>query len=327
MITAPLACRRCSAEVESGDLRCPVCAFAAAPGAEHGATAAAPAADVLRCDGCGAAVAYRVETQAPKCDFCSAVMRVERPLDPLETAELVLPFRVAPDLAQQALRSWMSTLGYFRPRDLAQAATLDVLRPIHWAAWIVDADALVSWTADSNAGSGRSQWAPHSGQSHMRFERILVSASRGLSTDEAGRLAASFDLGTAEPVAQAVAPAGVTTEQFDVQRSAARQILSRALAGTAAHRVQHGICPGSRFRKVQVAFLLERLRTRRVVLPTFVFAYRYRGTAYRAIVHGQDPKLVFGSAPYDWWKIAQLIVGGVAFIILVIVILAVLGNS
>jgi len=282
---------------------------------------------VLRCDGCGAAVAYRVETQAPKCDFCSSVMHVERPVDPLEEAELVLPFRVSPALAQQSLRGWMSKLGYFRPRDLAQAATLEVLRPIHWAGWVVDADALVSWTADSNAGRGRSAWAPHAGQHKMRFERILVSASRGLSSDEVSRLAASFDIGSAESVTSAVVPAGVTTERFDVQRSAARRILSNALAGAAAQRVTQGICPGSTFRKVQVAFLLERLRTRRVVLPTLVFAYRYRGTAYRAIVHGQDPAMVFGAAPYDWWKIAQLIVGGVVFLALAAVAIVLVSHS
>ena len=133
--------------------------------------------------------------------------------------------------------------------------------------------------------------------------------------------------GSAEPVAGAAPPSGVTTERFDVQRSAARQILARALAGTAAHRIQNGICPGNRFRKVHVAFLFERLRTRRVVLPTFVFAYRYRGTPYRAIVHGQDVRLVFGAAPYDWWKIAQLVVGGVAFLVLVIVVLVLVGGA
>ena len=64
--------------------------------------------------------------------------------------------------------------------------------------------------------------------------------------------------------------------------------------------------PGRRFRNVRVACLLERLTTDRVALPAWVLVYRFRGTAYRAIVHGQRPHVVIGRAPVDWGKVGRI---------------------
>jgi hypothetical protein len=94
-------------------------------------------------------------------------------------------------------------------------------------------------------------------------------------------------------------------ESFDAQRSAARATIQRAIEATAKTRVEAHI-PGRRFRNVHVACLLESQTTRRVALPAWVLAYRYRGAPYRAIVHGQRNEVVFGSSPKDWAKIAAV---------------------
>ena len=94
-------------------------------------------------------------------------------------------------------------------------------------------------------------------------------------------------------------------ESFDAQRSAARAAIQRGIEATARTRVERYI-PGTRFRNVHVACLLEAQTTRRVALPAWVLAYRYRGAPYRAIVHGQRPEIVFGSSPKDWVKIAAV---------------------
>ena len=49
---------------------------------------------ILRCTDCGAAIAYDANKQAPACGFCGAVMKVEQPIDPIEVAQLRLPFSV-----------------------------------------------------------------------------------------------------------------------------------------------------------------------------------------------------------------------------------------
>jgi hypothetical protein len=249
------------------------------------------------------------------------VTRLEQLEDPPERAEAFLPFRVAPDLAQQALRGWMRQLGFFRPSDLATSSRLENLRPLFWCAWVFDADACISWAADSNAGSGRSAWAPHAGQVRLTFARVLVSASRGLHDHEVRRLASAFDLSTARPSPEG--PPGAMVEHFDVQRAAARGIIADAVQATAVDVLTHGHIPGSRFRNVHAEVLLHGLLTRRLAMPTYVMAYRYRGRLYRALIHGQDARLVFGDSPFSWAKLA-LVVLGVALAIALVVALVIL---
>ncbi|WP_437785801.1 zinc ribbon domain-containing protein [Sorangium sp. So ce1097] len=311
-------CGRCQGPLEPGDLRCAVCGLAA----PLDSAPAAQVVQVLRCTECGAAVSYSAEAQAPKCRFCGAVTRLEQPVDPVEQADWLVPFGVTPEQADQALRQWMSTLGFFRPSDLGRAATVEGLHPLWWAGWIVNVDALVSWTADSNAGARRSPWAPHAGQTELPFRGLLVSASRGLSLDEARELGPRFRLDRTVPAAQRagqqLGPPDAVVEQFDAQRSAARKILSERIADTAEEALRRGVIPGSTFRNVHVAVLLRALETRRVALPSYVLAYRYKGRSYRAVVHGQDAGCVTGAAPIAWGKVALVVAAVVAVVVIVI---------
>ena len=298
------ACARCQTALEDGDLRCAICAFpvpgAARPdGPRH--------AQVLRCNGCGAAIAFSPDAQAPRCGFCGATMAIEQPVDPIETAQLQLPFTVDRRAAETALRGWLSVRGWFAPLALSSEAVLESLTPLSWAAWLVNAEALVTWAADSDAGAHRSNWAPHAGQVSLSFRDILVPASRGLRVRECRRLIPYYDL--RRPVVIEAEPADgdvhSTIESFDAQRSAARRYVQDRIEAAAKVRVEPHI-PGRRFRNVHVACLLERQTTERIALPVWVLAYRYRGEPYRALVHGQHPDIVVGRSPIDWSKVAWL---------------------
>ncbi len=309
-------CGRCQTLLDEGDLRCSVCALIVPVALE---SAHKEKARILRCTECAAAVSYSVEAQAPRCGFCAAVMAVEQPVDPVEQAEWVLPFGVDREQARHSLVGWLKSLGWFRPSDLASGATIDSLHPLHWAGWIFDAQALVTWTADSDAGSGRSAWAPHSGSTRFSWNNIVVSASRGLEAKEVHRLAEGYNLQTARHPDQAP---GSIIEGFDLQRSAARKTIVDAIERNAvAQLAAQGHIPGRKFRNVHVSVLLARLVTKRVALPAWVLAYRYRGGLFRAIVHGQDPKIAFGRAPVSWTKIMAVVIGGVALLALIALII------
>jgi hypothetical protein len=301
---ASTGCSRCASPLEQGDLRCAVCAL---PVATTSATVDAPRVKILRCTWCGAAIAFDPNQQAPACGFCASVMAIEQPIDPIEVATLRVPFVVDRELATAALRTWLSKRGYFAPKALRDEAVLETITPLCWAAWIVNAEATVAWTADSDYGAHRSAWAPHSGQTKQTFGNIVVPASRGLRHDECSVLVPYYDLAQVVGITSEISgevPAMI--ESFDAQRSAARQHVSRAIETLANVRVEKHEVPGRRFRKVKVACLVERQTTDRVALPAWVLAYRYRGSPYRAIVHGQRAEIVFGSSPKDWGKIARL---------------------
>ena len=297
-----MTCQRCTTVIEAGDLRCAVCALAVPP---ETSVATSESVTVLRCEGCGAAVSYDVESQSPRCAFCSAHMHLEGITDPPEKTGWYVDFLVSPEQARGALSTWVGGLGWFRPGDLVSRAVLDDVAPLWWVAWVFDADAVISWSADSNAGSGRSDWAPHAGQTHLQLSDIVVPATRGLASEEARALCASYDIARGAPERVLHGPTGASApvvEQFDVQRSAAREAIAKELEATAARRVEKDI-PGSKFRNVRVAALVESLSTRRVALPAYVMAYRYDGATYRVVVSGHDETVLMGSAPYSTAKI------------------------
>jgi hypothetical protein len=299
------ACARCETAIEDGDLRCSICAFPV-PVAAYSVDGK-PYAQVLRCSDCGAAIAFSAEARAPRCGFCGATMAIEQPVDPIETAQLRLVFSVDRDAAEAAARGWLARRGWFAPKALSSEAVLESLTPLSWAAWLVNAQALVTWTADSDAGAHRSAWAPHAGECSLGFHNIIVPASRGLREAECRRLIPYYKLARVVGVDRALGADEVasTIESFDAQRSAARRYVQRSIDATAKVRVEPQI-PGGRYRNVRVACLVERQTTDRIALPVWVLAYRYRGNPYRAIVHGQRSEVVLGRSPIDWSKVGWL---------------------
>jgi hypothetical protein len=304
-------CQRCESPLEADDLRCAVCGL---PTPVVLAPVLEDVAQIMRCNGCGAAVSYSAEARAPRCDFCGSVMEVETPQDPVEEASHFVNFRVADADARAALQRWLGTLGFFRPPDLQTQSTVDALKPLWWVGWMFDASVVMSWAADSDAGAGRSAWAPHSGQGKLELRRVVVPASRGLTESECAGLTPHYNV---DDVADA--PTGhvaATVEQFAVQRSAARRLISSALESVAAGHARPQI-PGSNFRNLHVSVLPTRLTSSHYAFPAWVLAYRYKGEVYRAIVHGQDPRHVIGTAPYSWTRI--FLVAGGALLLIVIV--------
>ncbi|WP_309896026.1 zinc ribbon domain-containing protein [Archangium sp.] len=310
---AVAGCARCGSRLERGDLRCAICGLAMEAGRGESALAVREVAKVVRCDTCGASLEYSAEVKAPRCAFCASVMHVETMEDPLEQAEAFVPFTVEPSAAREALGRFLSEEDFFRPGNLAEEASLDSLKPLWWPAWAFSAGAKVSWAADSDEGSRRSSWAPHSGKVELLFQEILVSASRGLTGEECEELAEKYTLGGAEGAPRG--PEGGQVERFDVTRSGARRQILKAVEERAREEVERSHIPGTSFRNVHVAVVLSSLETRRYALPAYVLAYRYRGKLYRVVVHGQDAACVLGKAPVSVVKVV-LVVGAVLLVLL-----------
>jgi len=306
--TAAGSCRRCSSPFEDGDLRCAVCGHAAPALVRDDLGEAA--VEVLRCEGCGAAVSYSVSVRAPQCAFCGSIVRLEVPEDPLEQAGLFLPFTVDRSRAEESFRHWQGGLGWFRPADLRSASRLETLRALWWVGWAFDVDALVSWAADSDAGASRADWAPHAGQTELELDGIVVSASRGLTARETSHLLPSYDLGSArerEPGDEGEA----VVEQFELRRTGARRQVRSELERLVAGRLRDGVIPGRRFRNLHTSVLARRLVTRRLGFPAWVIAYRYRGALYRCVLSGQDAACLLGEAPISVARVVLAVLGAV----------------
>ncbi|MGI9470427.1 MAG: hypothetical protein ACR2NZ_02765, partial [Rubripirellula sp.] len=300
-----------------GDLRCSICGKSAP---QETGPQKKVVVKILRCTGCGAAVAYDPKRQAPTCSFCDSVVKIETIEDPMEQTGGYLPFSVTPDQARTELGNWLGSLGWFRPSDLRSSARLQELRPLWWVAWVFDAQSRISWAADSNYNSRRSSWAPHAGQTDVSFNSILASASRGLTSKEVDEIASGFDLNSAKPEPEGASDA--TIEQFDVQRSQARRQVASVLQFLANQHVQQHEVPGSSFRNVHASVVVRNLVTRRLSFPAYVLAYRYKRKLYRVVICGQNQRMVIGDAPISVAKIALVVIGATAALMFFLAILA-----
>jgi Pyruvate/2-oxoacid:ferredoxin oxidoreductase delta subunit len=302
-------CARCGSPLELGDLRCAICAEVAPEGTQATTESVEETvAAVMRCEGCGAAARYSAQARGLLCAFCASVMHREEIVDPMERAGSYLTFSVDEGEARATLRRWLGSLGWFRPPDLLSQARIESLRPLWWVGWVFDAQALVSWTADSDAGARRSSWAPHSGQVAMNFDDVVVSASRGLTDVEAYHLVPSYDLRLADetPTAPEGASAEPVIEEFDVQRSQARARVLAAIEDHATARVKAEEVPGVDRRNVHTVCLLRGLDTRRAAFPAWVMAYRYGDRLFRVVICGQDAQSMMGKAPWSWGRIGAV---------------------
>lgn len=135
----------------------------------------------------------------------------------------------------------------------------------------------------------------------MNFDDILVSASRGLTKEEVDVVAPGCDLSSVTDQPQG--PAGATIEQFDLQRSQARQQIVYTIRQLADSRAANEHIPGNNSRNVKASVILRKLVTRRYSFPAYVLAYRYQDRLYRVVICGQDARRLTGSAPYSIPKI------------------------
>ena len=308
MSSTGLCCQRCSSAIEADDLRCPVCNLTCpAPTREDRPEIEI---DILRCSGCGAAMTYEVSKRSAACAFCGSVLEIEHPADPPEEARILLPFTVDRPQAELAFREWLRSLGWFRPGDLRTDARLETIQPLRWVGWVFDARAEVSWAADTDHDTHRSDWAPHAGRTEITYDDVVVPASRGLTREEIALLLPSYGLGSADGDIDLIDDA--ILEQFDVPRSTARARLIEAVERLARRRLEERHLPGRRSRNLSIATVLRGLAARRFAFPAWVLAYRYKNRLYRTVLSGQDASCLKGEAPYSAFRIAAAVTGAVA---------------
>ena len=95
-----------------------------------------------------------------------------------------------------------------------------------------------------------------------------------------------------------------------------------ALRNMAAQHVQQHNIPGNQFRNVKVSAVVQGLVTRRLSLPAYVLAYRYKQQLYRVVICGQDQRLIIGSAPYSTAKIVLTIAAAIAVVLFLLALFA-----
>lgn len=320
-------CTRCQNLLEDEDLFCPDCGTEA-PMHEHERTALArrPEWEVraFSCRGCGASMSWDATKEALACPFCGArEIEQKASSEGITYPEKMIPFAIDRAGAEKRFREWLGK-GFWRPGDLQKVASVEGVKPLFLPCWNFTGECDAHWAADVGAAT-KSGWQPASGSVREHMTGVLVPASNGLKETELRAVANYQFEGLIETTQQYLH--GSVVEGFGVTRKGAKEKARPAFENAVAARVQQQM-GGRKMRNVHTNVLISRMLSEPILLPLWIFAYRYKGEPYRFVMNGQTGKTT-GKAPFSYKKLLAIIgivVGVLGLIAGLILCLGVLGS-
>ena len=298
-------CEVCNSLLDEEDLFCANCGTEAPKRAEPAGTAA-DSARVARynfeCSGCGASMSYDAGAEALQCPFCGSVEMHQKDDGKILAPNRVVPFKFDRAEAETAMRGWLAR-GFWRPGDLARAASVVKMAPVYVPYWVFQATTHTYWTADTSQTPPGAQgdWCPLSGEHRGSYSGLLIGASGALTPRETSAIC-PFDLATGKPPEE-VDLENVTVEQFSLPRKYARPLARQGLEQSEAQACESAYMP-ARARNVHVNVRIESMSSEPVLLPVWIMAYRYKDQIFRFLVNGQTGRAT-GAAPVSWLKIGM----------------------
>lgn len=305
-------CAICGALVDEEDLFCANCGTEAPNHAEkQSADVTGTSTYNFQCSGCGASMSYDASARTLRCPFCGSEKLEEQRDAKALTAQRIVPFTITHEQAVAVMRRELGS-SFWRPGDLAQAATVTTMAAVYVPYWVFTARTFTYWTADTSQTppGARSDWYPLSGDHRNSYSGLLIGASSALTPGESAALC-PFDLGTGLP------PGEMDTENMIVEQFRVQRKYARPLAHQGIEELERQTCvryvPG-RVRNLKVNVRIEGLSSEPILVPVWIMAYRYRDQLFRFLVNGQTGKAT-GQAPISRTKI----VGVIAIVVLAIV--------
>lgn len=289
----------------------------------------------VKCAECGAEYTLDHDVHADNCTFCGTAIVVDTEQHRQLQPQAVLPFQITNQQADQAFSDWLSRI-WFAPSNLKKYARSDHrLAGMYLPYWTFDSDADASYQGMRGTYyqvrqrvavvvNGRRQvqsrmvtkvrWTPASGRINRKFDDVLVVATRSLPARMLKKLR-SWQL-TSLKVYQAAYLSGFKSELYQTTPqqgfSEAQSIMEQQLRRDIKHNIGGDLqkITTMRTRHQDVSF-------KHILLPIWMAAYQYRKKTYRFVVNGQTGE-VQGERPYSVWKIASLVVLGIAGLLLIL---------
>lgn len=294
----------------------------------------------LECTNCGAGLQLAETQRTVLCPFCALPSVVERPPRPEQPNPLfAVAFVLTRERAQEAVRAWARSRGFFSHRGLRTAREED-LRGVYLPAYLYSSEAHTTfsaligenyteteyyWTKDEKGNRVqrartvvKTEWRPFSGQHATYLFDVLVTASRSVANLDLEALE-PFDLRFLRRYSAALLSGWLAEEPSLTVAECAGLARSEAQAHLAAELPR--FMPGDTHQQLQFAVSFARESLELVLVPVWVLALRYdpEKPPLRVLVNGQTGA-VHGKAPLSALRIALavlLALGAIALLVLV----------
>lgn len=287
---------------------------------------------LAHCPDCGADVEFAPNLHSTECPFCTTPVVVDTGPARRIKPQGVLPFEVPLETARDSIRSWLGS-HFMAPDALAADATEHKgLQGVYVPVWTFDADLDVRYAGKSTKRvltkdmkwekgarretAGRVQW---------RMEDVHIHASVGLPEAEVNRLN-PWDLSKLRPYGPAYL-SGFRAEAYQSDLAAAKTALDGRLQ-TLVNPVLYKDMGGYDPKVTETVIDVGDLWYRPMLLPVWVYAYRFRDKVYRVTVNGQTGE-VRGEYPISKVKkVVRVVVGGlmIAAMLTMMLVLSALGQ-
>ncbi len=301
---------------------------------------------VASCGSCGARVTFEGTETADVCVYCGSpnVLAQEANRNAIRPESLV-PLDVSRKDVEANFRRWIKRL-WFRPNALKKQKRFEAVG-IYVPFWTFDARVHSEWSADAGyhyyvtetyttTVNGkrvtktrqvqRTRWRPAWGSRDDAYDDLLVHASSGQPAGLVSKLG-SFDTTDLVPYRPEYL-AGWCAEEYTVDLDGGWDDGRERIVGEQYARCG-GDVPGDTYRNLRVQNHISGVRWKHVLLPIWSLQYRFRGTVYTVLIHGQTGRVV-GKAPWSWVKILLLvfgILGGILLFVLFVGGCAVIGGG
>ncbi|MGY8768481.1 MAG: zinc ribbon domain-containing protein [Pirellulales bacterium] len=343
-----LPCDACGCPVELEDNFCPACG-ATSEQAEEAKEKEQIEEQIkedykfIQCNGCGAKVATQPEERSYVCPFCDSTYVVE--YDPefsgRQRPEFIVGFKLTQDRALELFRAWIKSNHLFRPGDLHQAKIEEKMKGVYLPFWSFSMLAKSNWRASIGEYWYRTEtyttrqngktvtrtrrvretaWWPLAGDHHHYYSGYMISASKGLTQQEADRIK-PYNL----PAMKRFEPyylAGWTAEEYSIEKDHAIQVCHQEFYRREQANIGHHL-PGDTHSSLEVKTHFSQENSDLCLLPMYLLSYRYQDKIYRFMVNGQTGKFD-GDKPLSWKRIWAAIGTGIGIILLILLIIAIM---
>jgi hypothetical protein len=280
----------------------------------------------VQCRSCRAISVFDAERVGQRCAFCGSPEivpydEIKSPLRP----QSVLPFTISESRVRESMRAWYRSK-WLAPGALRKRAALDTVRGVYLPYWTFDAQVRAQWRADSGTyyytteqvrdAEGKVQtrqvrhvrWQPAAGRLEHFFDDEPVPGSTGVHPALL-RAIEPFPGSDLVPYDTAYL-SGFVVEHYqvvliDAARSA-RETMEAKLRGLCAAQV-----PGDTHRNLVVEGDFSAETFKHILAPVWLLVYQFRGRDHQVVVNGHTGRIA-GEYPKSPWKIAALIVLGLA---------------
>ncbi len=295
---------------------------------------------MIQCKECGANQSIEENIKSLKCVYCSSPLLVsDSKKEEWILPGAVAPFQIGPKKCHQIFVKWVKSL-WFAPNKLHKMA-LDAgnLKGLYLPYWTFDAQVEAEYegmrgdyyyvdvpyttidedgdTVTEERTERRIEWSYTSGFVEGFIDDILIKASHQKKNPIPNSVS-NWNLNSLQPFNNDFLT-GFITEKYTVSLKDGHSSAIKEVQNIVRRWAREDI-GGDQQQVSSIDVELSEETFKHILLPIYMSVYKYNGKQYTFYVNGQTGQ-IGGKRPYSFWKIAFLILGILAFILLIVIIL------